>query len=179
MNPTRFLPLLLLAVACSIFTAGGRGEGPVLPAGGGGGGGAPAALRAGVYAVDIAPPTFPVRVNGMFTERSADRVIDPLLAKAMVLDDGATRLVFCVVDTCMMDRGLIDAAKEMASTATGVPAHRMLVSATHTHSAPSAMGCLGSRVDPGYAAFLRGSGGRWWTTGITPLTAAGCVGRTG
>ena len=156
MNPTRFLPLLLLAVACSIFTAGGRGEGPVLPAGGGGGGGAPAALRAGVYAVDIAPPTFPVRVNGMFTERSADRVIDPLLAKAMVLDDGATRLVFCVVDTCMMDRGLIDAAKEMASTATGVPAHRMLVSATHTHSAPSAMGCLGSRVDPGYAAFLPG-----------------------
>src|SRR6185503_7125126 len=37
---------------------------------------------------------------------------------------------------------------------TGIPAERMLVSATHTHSAPSAMGCLGSRVDTNYAAFL-------------------------
>jgi hypothetical protein len=106
--------------------------------------------------VDIGPDQFPVIVNAMFTERSATRVVDPLSAKALALDDGTTRLVMCVVDTCMMNRPLIDKAKEIASRATGLPADRMLVSATHTHSAPSAMGCLGSRVDPRYAALLPG-----------------------
>jgi hypothetical protein len=113
-------------------------------------------FRAGAAVVDIAPPKFPVRVNGMFTERTADKVVDPLTARALVLDDGTTRLALCVVDTCMMPRDLIDAAKKLASAATGIPADKMLVSATHTHSAPSAMGCLGSREDPEYAAFLPG-----------------------
>lgn len=113
-------------------------------------------FRAGAAVTDIAPQSFPVRVNGMFTERSADKVVDPLTARALVLDDGTTRLALCVVDTCMMPRDLIDAAKKQASEATGIPVDRMLVSATHTHSAPSAMGCLGSRVDPAYAAFLPG-----------------------
>ena len=106
-------------------------------------------FRAGAHAVDIAPLSFPVRVNAMFTERSASEVTDPLLAKALALDDGTTRLVLCVVDTCMIPRDLIDQAKADASKATGIPTERMLVSATHTHSAPASMGCLGSRVDPG------------------------------
>ncbi|MES2707649.1 MAG: PVC-type heme-binding CxxCH protein [Verrucomicrobiota bacterium] len=113
-------------------------------------------FRAGVAEVDISPLKFPVRVNGMFTERMADKVIDPLRAKALALDDGETRLVFCVVDTCMMPRELIDKAKAEASKATGLAVERMMVSATHTHSAPSAMGCLGSRMDPDYAAWLPG-----------------------
>lgn len=115
-----------------------------------------ASFRAGAHVVDISPTGFPVRVNAMFTERSADKVTDPLFAKALALDDGTTRLVLCVVDTCMMPRELIDRAKAEASRTTGIPTERMLVSATHTHSAPSAMGCLGSRVDPAYAAFLPG-----------------------
>ncbi len=115
-----------------------------------------ASLRAGAAVVDISPQKSPVRVNGMFTERTADKVVDPLTARALVLDDGGTRLALCVVDTCMMPRDLIDAAKKQASEATGIPAGHMMVSATHTHSAPSAMGCLGSRMDPGYAAMLPG-----------------------
>jgi hypothetical protein len=95
-----------------------------------------------------------VIVNAMFEERSADKVADRLFAKALVLDDGAMRIAFCVVDSCMVPREIIDQAKEIAAHASGIPAGRMLVSATHTHSAPSAMGCLGSRLDPDYAAFL-------------------------
>lgn len=56
----------------------------------------------------------------------------------------------------MMQRDLIDRAKADASQATGLPVEKMLVSATHTHSAPSAMGCLGSRIDPAYTRFLPG-----------------------
>ena len=111
-------------------------------------------LRAGAHSVNIDPLQFPVRVNAMFTERSADKVVDSLEAKALALADDTSTIVLCVVDTCMIPRSLIDDAKAQASAACGVPVHRMLVSATHTHSAPSAMGCLGSRLDPAYAASL-------------------------
>jgi hypothetical protein len=54
----------------------------------------------------------------------------------------------------MLPRELIDDAKERAAKLTGIAVDHMLVSATHTHSAPAAMGCLGSRADPQYPAFL-------------------------
>ncbi len=113
-------------------------------------------LRAGAAAVDITPREFPVIVNGGFLEKQATKVFDPLHARAIVLDDGTTRLAICVVDTCMMTRELIDSAKEIAQRETGIATDRMLISATHTHTAPSAMAGLGTRLDPAYAKFLPG-----------------------
>ena len=118
--------------------------------------GAERLLKAGAAIVDISPTNYPVLVNAMFTERTATKTVDPLTARAIVLDNGEMRLAIAVVDTCMMPRDLIDAAKAAAAKSTGIPIDRMLVSATHTHSAPSAMGCLGSRADTNYAAFLPG-----------------------
>ena len=111
-------------------------------------------FQAGTAVVDIAPTHFPVIVNAMFTERSANKVVDPLFAKALTLDDGTNRVAFCIVDSCMVPRDLLDQAKGIASKATGIPTENMMISATHTHSAPAAMSCLGSRVDPRYAAML-------------------------
>ncbi|MCF6284542.1 MAG: hypothetical protein L3K26_05075, partial [Candidatus Hydrogenedentes bacterium] len=115
-----------------------------------------ASFQAGSSAINISPETLPVRVNGNFTEGTADVIHDPLHARAIALDDGLSKIVLCFVDTCMMRQGLIDEAKAAASKATGLPANRMVVAATHTHSAPSAMACLGSRIDPAYAAWLPG-----------------------
>ena len=61
-----------------------------------------------------------------------------------------------VVDSCMMPRELIDRAKELAREKTGIPTERMLISATHTHSAPAAMGALGCPAD---ASLRRASAG--------------------
>lgn len=108
----------------------------------------------GVSAVDISPTAYPVVVNGMFNERSADQSVDPLYARCIALDDGATRIAICIVDTCMMPRALIDRAKEIAAAETGLSTTHITVAATHTHSAPAAMGCLGSRMDENYAAWL-------------------------
>lgn len=116
--------------------------------------GADQVFRAGAAAVDVSPPKLPVLVNGGFLEQRADSVRDPLYARALVLDDGSTRIAIVVVDSCMMPRDLIDRAKQIASRETGIAVDRMLVSATHTHSAPSAMGALGTRPDPEYVAFL-------------------------
>jgi hypothetical protein len=109
---------------------------------------------AGACAIDIAPQRFPVFVNGGFLPNRATQINDPLRAKAIVLDDGATRLAIVVVDSCMLPRELIDQAKALAREKTGIPTERMLISATHTHSAPAAMGALGCPADPEYAALL-------------------------
>ena len=113
-------------------------------------------FRAGAFAMDVSPPKLPVLVSGMFLERAAEKITDPVYARCLVLDDGAIRLAVVVVDSCMMPRDLLDEAKQLASRTTGIRTDRMLISATHTHSAPSAMGVLGTPPDADYVKFLPG-----------------------
>ncbi len=112
-------------------------------------------LRAGASLVDITPLEFPVIRNGSFLEGQITLATEKLHARCLALDDGDTRLAMVVVDSCMIPRTLCDAAKALAERTTGLAKDRILISATHTHSAPSVMNfCLGSRADPGYTAFL-------------------------
>ena len=113
-------------------------------------------FRAGAFAIDITPREFPVLINGGVSERTADRVVDPLHARCLVLDDGVTKIALAVVDSCMVPRTLLDEAKEAARAATGIATERMLISATHTHSAPAVCGCLGTDRDDRYARYLPG-----------------------
>lgn len=113
-------------------------------------------FRAGAYAIDITPTKLPVIVSGMFLERTADKVHDPLYARCLVLDDGSTRVAVVIVDSLLMPRDLLDDAKQAAERTTGIPVERMMIAATHTHSAPSVVGALGSGVDEAYRQFLPG-----------------------
>jgi len=113
-----------------------------------------AALRAGAFAQDVTPETFPVIVNGNFTEVVATKANDRLHARALVMENGGTAIAIVVVDSCMLPRELLDEAKARAGRLTGIPADRMLISATHSHTAPSAMGCLGSDADVNYVKVL-------------------------
>ncbi|MBX9582375.1 MAG: hypothetical protein K2X87_18895 [Gemmataceae bacterium] len=131
---------VLLAGAVALFVAPGAVAQPK--------------FRAGAAAVDVTPERFPVVVNCGFTEASGASARDRLHARALVLDDGPTRLAVVVVDSCMMPREFLDRAKALIAAETKIPADRQLIAATHTHSAPAVMGCLGSDPDPAYAAFL-------------------------
>ncbi|MCA9229633.1 MAG: hypothetical protein KDA57_03210 [Planctomycetales bacterium] len=111
-------------------------------------------FRAGAFAIDISPVEFPVIINGGMAERTADKVVDPLHARCLVLDDGASQIALAVVDSCMLPRELVDEVKRLAHAATNIPIDRILISATHTHSAPSSMGCLGSSRDDRYCHFV-------------------------
>ena len=113
-------------------------------------------FRAGAATVDITPPKLPVIIAGGFLEGKGTKIMDPLHARCLVLDDGKTKIAFAIVDTCMMPQALLDDAKKQASTQCGIPVDHLMVSATHTHSAPAAMGCLGTRQDKDYAAWLPG-----------------------
>lgn len=114
------------------------------------------ALLAGAAEVDISPPKLPVLASGGFLERTGAELHDPLFVRGLVLNDGRMRLAVVVVDTLMMSREMLDGVKKKAAAATGIPAGNMLISATHTHTAPSVMGALGTGVDEDYAAFLPG-----------------------
>lgn len=104
--------------------------------------------------VDVTPKQFPVLVNGGMTSRSIEVVNRPIHARSLAFSDGEETAVIVVVDSCMMPRDLLDRAKTMASEKSGIPTDRILISATHTHTAPSCMGALGTDADPVYSLFL-------------------------
>ncbi|NQT14056.1 MAG: hypothetical protein HQ582_14980, partial [Planctomycetes bacterium] len=117
---------------------------------------APEPFRAGAYAMDVTPTWFPVVCNGMFQPRYAEKAHDPLHARCLVLDDGSLQVAIVVVDSCVLDRELMDEAKRLAAESSGIPAERIFMSATHTHSAPSVVGALNTDPDEKYVAFLPG-----------------------
>lgn len=109
-------------------------------------------LRAGAAKVDITPRKWPVFLVGSFSERGATNAFDPLHARALVLDDGSTRIAMVVVDNCLIPREVMDDAKRRATKVSGIPVDRIMISATHTHSAPAAKSstAIGYTASPDY-----------------------------
>jgi hypothetical protein len=111
-------------------------------------------FRAGAAATDITPLKLPVSMTGSFTDRKATDVHDRLSARSLVLDDGQTRVAITVVDSALIPSEIFDAAKAAASRTTGIPANRMMISATHTHTAPTAYEMAQCKPDPDYLRHL-------------------------
>ena len=65
------------------------------------------------------------------------------------------RLGIVVVDSCLMQRPFLDEVKRLAARRTKIRADRMLISATHTHSAPSVADSM-VHPDPTYLPYLPG-----------------------
>ena len=93
-----------------------------------------APLKAGAAAADITPKEFPMNMPGGFNANPATTAHDPLNARALVLDDGKTQVVWVVIDNLGVPKKVVAEAKELAAKATGIPVEHMLVSGTHTHS---------------------------------------------
>jgi hypothetical protein len=91
----------------------------------------PRQFRAGAATSNITP-WLGISSNGGMQDRLPQHVHDELHARALVLDDGQTRLALVTVDSCMVPRQT-DAAKKLAREHTGLPIENMLMSATHTH----------------------------------------------
>ncbi|MGB7327846.1 MAG: hypothetical protein WBD31_23425 [Rubripirellula sp.] len=111
-------------------------------------------LRAGAYATDITPTTFPVESSGSMSRRMADKAHDPLHARCLVVDNGETQIAIVTCDSCMIPREIYDAAKVAASRITGIPTQHILCSATHTHTAVSAAPTFQSPAEQNYLGFL-------------------------
>ncbi|MBC8870873.1 MAG: hypothetical protein H8E44_15725 [Planctomycetes bacterium] len=111
-------------------------------------------LRAGAFAIDITPTKLPVPISGGILPRFTSNVNDPLHARCLVLDDGQAQIVIAIVDSLIVSRQQADKTKELASQATGIPTNRMLIAATHTHSAPAVMAAHATDPDEEYAEYM-------------------------
>lgn len=69
----------------------------------------------------------------------ATAVHDDLHARALVLDDGRSRLAIVSCDLIGVDRRLVALVRELVQTSTGIPGTHVMVAATHTHSGPGGL----------------------------------------
>ena len=96
-------------------------------------------FRAGAATSNITPPLGGSIVGG-FLPIPSKHIHDELHARCLVLDDGQTRLALVVCDLLGFHRAVSDEARTQIENRLGIPAGNILISATHTHSAVSALG---------------------------------------
>ncbi|MBT3376723.1 MAG: hypothetical protein HN742_42445 [Lentisphaerae bacterium] len=96
------------------------------------------ALRAGAAMRDITPP-LGTHLSGsaMGDHRPAATVLDPLHAKALVLEAQGRRVCIVVLDVTVIMKTYSDAIRRAVSESLQMPPDAVLVCATQTHSAPS------------------------------------------
>lgn len=94
-------------------------------------------FQAGAALVDITPPLGELIVGG-WNPVPATYIHDALHARALVLDDGQTRLAVVLCDNVGIPRTVFDRAKQLTEAGVGLAAENVLLAATHTHSASSA-----------------------------------------
>lgn len=105
-------------------------------------------LTAGAAVRDITPGK-PLFLTGYpNVPRISTGAHDPLLASALYLSDGKTPLLLIGLDILYISPKSTSLCRQAINKATGIPAGHILISATHTHSAPVTGAELAWRDDP-------------------------------
>jgi len=88
---------------------------------------------------DLTPPKMPVLIDGLFNARLSEGVEDPLTATVLVLDNQKDHAVFASADLISISDSLRDSVRgKLQGRAEGLDPMKVVVHATHTHSAPVA-----------------------------------------
>ena len=95
-------------------------------------------LRAGFSTSDLTPPIgLEMAGFGPYLERRATDIHDRLKARAMVLELAGKRIAIVSCDLAAITLEVTEKVRAEVQEATGIPVHQVMVSTTHTHSAPS------------------------------------------
>ncbi len=81
------------------------------------------------------------------TPRLSTGIHDPLYATACYLESGPVAALLISIDVLMLSTAFMTALRHEISGVTGIPVENILVSTTHTHSAPVTMDLLAFRGD--------------------------------
>jgi hypothetical protein len=92
-------------------------------------------LRAGAARIDISP-ALGHSLQGWLWRREADRKFTPILARALVLDNGATRVLVLTCDLCIVPEPLNRRLRQAGARAAATPLENVLLCPSHSHYAP-------------------------------------------
>ncbi|HYG76634.1 MAG TPA: neutral/alkaline non-lysosomal ceramidase N-terminal domain-containing protein [Planctomycetota bacterium] len=90
----------------------------------------------GAAAVKITPPQG-TPLAGFYAMRPSTGVLDDIYSKAMVIEQDGAKVAIVSLDMCYTTRPIILNARKLIAEKTGIPAERVLISATHTHTGPA------------------------------------------
>jgi hypothetical protein len=106
-------------------------------------------LLAGAATAVITPP-LGVSLAGSMTDRTAEVIHDELHARSLVLDNGDTKIALVVLDLIAARKEWLSEIKHQINSFTGIPMAHILISCTHTHSAPTPAPVFQSNVEKDY-----------------------------
>ncbi|MCE5240256.1 neutral/alkaline non-lysosomal ceramidase N-terminal domain-containing protein [bacterium] len=93
-------------------------------------------LQAGVATVDITPPVGTPLAGFAARDHGSEGLHDPLYSKALVLDNGVTRVCLITNDLLNLSADLVGRIREQIERETGLPGDHVMVNCSHTHSGP-------------------------------------------
>ena len=101
-------------------------------------------LRAGAASGVITPSGHLPMAGYARRDGPAEGTLDDLMCRAVVLDDGADRLVLAVVDLLYATRPLTALVRARVEYQFGIPADHVMLAATHTHAGPGGLAMAGT-----------------------------------
>ncbi len=94
-------------------------------------------IKIGWGEVSLVPKGKKVNLAGQFYERITDEVETPITVTAMAIECGEDSAIFCSCDLVSTSHKLLDSVRERLSVHEGFPIAKIMISAIHTHTAPS------------------------------------------
>src|SRR5262249_37517209 len=101
-------------------------------------------------ATAVITPTLGVSLCGHMLDRTAETIHDDLHARTLVLDSGDVKLALVVLDLIAARKEWLGEIKHQIHGYTGIPMAHILISCTHTHSAPTPVNVFQSKADTEY-----------------------------
>ncbi len=112
-------------------------------------------MNVGAAQIDITPRPGLELAGFALRPQPATAVLDPLLLRALFVEEGPTRWLWVQADLLGLEQGLADRLRAWAHSATGIPLSGILLTATHTHSGPATIPLTGCGVvDPAYVTWF-------------------------
>jgi len=105
-------------------------------------------LKAGTAKSDVSPTRSMFLWGYPHVARMSTGIHDPLFATALCLDDGQNRTLAVAVDVLYVDSTLVEESRRRIRECVAVLPEHIMISATHTHSAPVTCSVLAMTGDP-------------------------------
>ena len=121
--------------------------------------------RIGWATRDVTPQR-PVMVRGLFNLRISTRVRDPLTATALAIDNAEDHAIIASIDACGIDEVVLAEVRDtLRAELPDFDPSKLVVSATHTHTAPFAGGKIGLQKEVEYLDHIRAKCPDYMTVG--------------